>query len=184
MLTISPYYLFTDSSDEEMEDVPIAKENGQVGAPAAITLAAKPMVIKSLPEVNDESSEEYSSDDDDDDSSDDDADDVDTNEDGTSVSEGDEDDSDDSEEETPAKVADAGKKRPNAADAKTPPQAKKAKVATPQKIDGKKGGQPKTPAGDKTPKSGGSDASCGSCKKSFKSGTALESHNKAKHGAK
>ncbi|XP_074312438.1 histone deacetylase HDT1-like isoform X2 [Silene latifolia] len=178
-----------DSSDEELEDdVPIAKENGHLAASAAMPKAAD----KSKPEVEGESDDDSSDEEFDVDESEDE--DADSEEDGTSVTESDagEDESDDSEEETPAKV-DTGKKRPNA-DAKTPPESKKAKIATPQKTDGKKGGQPttplaskkggKTPGDDKTPKSGGSDVSCGSCKKTFKSGGALESHNKAKHGAK
>ncbi|KAJ8438748.1 hypothetical protein Cgig2_020303 [Carnegiea gigantea] len=101
------------------------------------------------------------------------------------------DDEESSEEEEPAKAAESGKKRK--AEAKTP-EPKKAKTATPQKTDGKKGGHTatphpakkggKTPGGDKsTPKSGG-QVSCGPCKKTFNSEVALQSHAKAKHSGK
>ncbi|KAK9690102.1 hypothetical protein RND81_09G104900 [Saponaria officinalis] len=170
-----------DTSDDEEEDLPVAKENGQLAPPAVKAPAVNPKADnKSKLEEKPESDEDDSSDEDDDDEDDSD----DDEEMGASDSDGEEDDSDDSEEETPAKVADVGKKRPNA-DVKTP-QSKKAKLATPQKkTDGKKGPQPtKGSADNKTPKSAGSDVSCGPCKKSFKSEVALQSHTKAKHGGK
>ncbi|KAA8544193.1 hypothetical protein F0562_022171 [Nyssa sinensis] len=108
----------------------------------------------------------------------------------------DEEDSDD--EETPKK-ADQGKKRPTESATKTPVPAKKAKLVTPQKTDGKKGGAHtatphpskqagKTPANsgkskEQSPKSGG-QVSCKSCSKTFNSENALQSHSKAKHGGK
>ncbi|KAL9225617.1 hypothetical protein vseg_001519 [Gypsophila vaccaria] len=172
-----------DDDEEEEEEVPVAKENGQAPAPAVKALAAKPKAEnKAKPEEKDDSDE----DEDDEDFADED----DTDEEGMSDS----DDEEESEDEKPAPVADSGKKRPNA-DAKTPPQSKKAKIATPQKTDGKKGvvhpSTPhpskkggKTPASDKSPKSGGSEVACGSCKKTFKTDSALQSHSKDKHGAK
>ncbi|XP_010425893.1 PREDICTED: histone deacetylase HDT1-like isoform X2 [Camelina sativa] len=86
------------------------------------------------------------------------------------------------EEETPTpKKPVSSKKRANEEAPKTPVSSKKAKVAvTPQKTDEKKKGG-KNPA-TQSPKSA-SQVSCGSCKKTFNSGNALESHNKAKHAA-
>uniref|UniRef100_A0A803N012 C2H2-type domain-containing protein n=1 Tax=Chenopodium quinoa TaxID=63459 RepID=A0A803N012_CHEQI len=89
-------------------------------------------------------------------------------------------------------MAASGKKRPNA-DAKTP-ESKKAKLVTPQKTDGKKGAAHtatphpskkggKTP-GDKSASKSAGSVSCDSCKKTFNSDVALQSHNKAKHSAK
>ncbi|XP_033512682.1 histone deacetylase HDT1-like isoform X2 [Nicotiana tomentosiformis] len=106
----------------------------------------------------------------------------------------DEDDSDEdqSDEETPKK-AEPSKKRPSDSAIKTPAPDKKAKFATPQKTDGKKGAvhvatpHPSKQAGktsgnksNQTPKSGGSLA-CKTCSRTFGSETALESHSKAKH---
>ncbi|EOA24601.1 hypothetical protein CARUB_v10017869mg [Capsella rubella] len=108
----------------------------------------------------------------------------------------DEDDDSEEEEEIPTpKKAVSGKKRANEEAPKTPMSSKKAKVAvTPQKTDEKKkGGHTATPhpgkKGAKTPTTAAqspksaSQISCGSCKKTFNSGNALESHNKAKHAA-
>ncbi|XP_057547827.1 histone deacetylase HDT1-like [Amaranthus tricolor] len=186
--------MFPDSSDDE--EVPVLqKENGKPAEASKKKAVAKPAKDdKPKPEEKDDSDEDDSDDDDDEDDSDDEDE---SDEDmmgkiDDSDEDDDEDDSDEeSEDEKPAKVA-SGKKRPNA-EAKTP-EAKKAKIATPQKTDGKKnvhtatphpskkGG--KSPGGDKaTPKSGG-QLSCGSCKKTFNSDIALQSHNKAKHAGK
>ncbi|PHU06375.1 Histone deacetylase HDT1 [Capsicum chinense] len=116
-----------------------------------------------------------------DDSSDDDEDDSDGGED-----EDDSDDSDESEEETPKK-AEPSKKRKADSATKTPVTDKKAKLTTPQKTDGKKGGghvatpHPSKQAG-KTPKSAGTHH-CKPCNRSFGSEGALDSHTKAKHSA-
>ncbi|XP_049359320.1 uncharacterized protein LOC125823997 isoform X2 [Solanum verrucosum] len=98
----------------------------------------------------------------------------------------DEDDSDDSEEETPKKAEPAKKRKADSA-TKTPVTDKKAKLTTPQKTDGKKGGghvatpHPSKQA-SKTPKSAGSHH-CKPCNRSFGSEGALDSHSKAKHSA-
>ncbi|CAK9168069.1 unnamed protein product [Ilex paraguariensis] len=98
-------------------------------------------------------------------------------------------------EETPKKV-ELGKKRAAESATKTPAPDKKAKVDTPKKADGKKGGghvatphpskqAGKTPANksnQQTPKSPGS-VPCKSCNKTFGSEKALESHTKDKHSA-
>ncbi|KAK9676895.1 hypothetical protein RND81_11G108400 [Saponaria officinalis] len=145
------------SSDEEDVPVPILKEE------AAKAAAGKPKVDnKPKPETEDDSDEDDSTEDDSDDSEDDD-DEVMAM--ANSDEDSDEDDSEDSEDDTPAKAKN-GVKRPNA-DSKTPPQSKKAKIATPQKTDSKKGvvhpatphpmkkGGQQTPGGSKSPKSGG-----------------------------
>ncbi|KAH9608486.1 hypothetical protein KSS87_011269 [Heliosperma pusillum] len=181
-----------NSSDEEEEDVPVAKENGQLAASMV-----KPSAIKPKEEIKPKTVEKDDSDEDDSDGDEDDSDDDSESDEVTDMLDSDNDsedgDEDDSEEEKPSNAT-AGKKRPNA-DANTP-QSKKAKLVTPQKTDAKKGSvvhvatpyptskSGKTPAGDKTPKSSGSDVSCGSCKKTFKSDSALQSHSKAKHSAK
>uniref|UniRef100_A0A5B6YTV9 Putative histone deacetylase HDT1 n=1 Tax=Davidia involucrata TaxID=16924 RepID=A0A5B6YTV9_DAVIN len=105
------------------------------------------------------------------------------------------DESDEEDEETPKKV-ELSKKRPAESANKTPGLDKKAKLVTPQKTDGKKGGghvatphpskqAGKTPANQtkqQTPKPVGSHP-CQSCNRSFNSQQALESHTKAKHSA-
>ncbi|KAK9665983.1 hypothetical protein RND81_14G151200 [Saponaria officinalis] len=178
-----------DSSDDEDEEVPVAKENGQAPVPAVKAPAAKPKAEnKPKPEEKDDSDEDDSAEDDLDSADEDDSD--------EELGMSDSDDEEELEDEKPAAVADTGKKRPNA-DAKTPPKSKKAKIATPQKTDAKKGvvhpSTPhpskkggKTPVANKSPASasGGSNVSCGSCKKTFKSDVALQSHSKDKHGAK
>ncbi|CAH2065444.1 unnamed protein product [Thlaspi arvense] len=109
---------------------------------------------------------------------------------GMSVDEDDTDDEDDSEEEkeeTPKKP-ESSKKRANEAAPKTPVSAKKAKAeVTPKKTDEKKkGGHTATPhpakKGGKTPATA-TPVSCASCKKTFNSENALESHTKAKHSS-
>ncbi|RID79607.1 hypothetical protein BRARA_A02332 [Brassica rapa] len=110
------------------------------------------------------------------------------------------DDEDDSEKEDETPKAETKRKRAHeAAPApKTPVSAKKAKAAeaTPKKTalqtEKKKGGPTtlhpakkggNTPAtATQSPKSA-SQVSCGSCKKTFNSSNALESHTKAKHSA-
>ncbi|RYQ97892.1 hypothetical protein Ahy_B08g093969 isoform A [Arachis hypogaea] len=112
-------------------------------------------------------------------------------EDGESDEEGESDDDDD-EEDTPPKKVDQGKKRPNESATKTPISNKKAKNATPEKTDAKKGGHTATPhpakKGGKTPNSDGKDTPksggqflCKSCNKNFNSETGLQQHSKAKH---
>lgn len=110
-----------------------------------------------------------------------------------------EDGEEEEDEETPKKAELGKKKRPTESVSKTPVPAKKAKLDTPQKTDGKKGGghtatpHPAKQAGktpntsgkskEKTPKSD-SKVSCKSCSKTFNSETGLDSHTKAKHGGK
>nr|XP_019578713.1 PREDICTED: histone deacetylase HDT1-like [Rhinolophus sinicus] len=113
---------------------------------------------------------------------------------GMDVDEDDSDDEDDSEEDLTPK-AETRKKRAHEPAPKAPVSAKKAKAeATPKKTEEKKKGGPATPhpakKGGKTPttatqspKSAASQVSCGSCKKTFNSSNALESHTKAKHSA-
>ncbi|KAG2674504.1 hypothetical protein I3843_13G124500 [Carya illinoinensis] len=183
----------TDSEDEELEDLPlISGENGKAGSTITTQKAA------SKPESSEKQVKlvEPSKDDEDDDSSDQDDED-DDDDDAMSFESGDDsdDDSDEESEETPKKV-ELGKKRPSDAAHNTPVPAKKAKPATPQKTDGKKGGHTATPhpskkagktpansdqAKPQTPKSGG-QFSCKSCSKSFTSEVGLQSHTKAKHG--
>ncbi|KAM7531637.1 hypothetical protein LguiB_035047 [Lonicera macranthoides] len=105
----------------------------------------------------------------------------------------DDDEDSDEEDETPKKV-ESIKKRPNESATKTPGPDKKAKLVTPKKTDGKKGGghvdtphpskKAEKSAGSKsnqqTPKSEGSHT-CKPCKRSFKTEGALDSHTKAKH---
>ncbi|KAF5751594.1 histone deacetylase HDT1-like [Tripterygium wilfordii] len=105
-------------------------------------------------------------------------------------------DIDDSDEEEMPKKDEVVKKRPNDSALKTP-ASKKAKSATPQKTDGKKGGHTATPHPSKkagktpanganpkaqTPKSVG-QFSCNSCDRTFTKEVGLESHKKAKHAA-
>ncbi|KAK4753758.1 hypothetical protein SAY87_001862 [Trapa incisa] len=198
-------YLETDSEEEDTLPINL-EDNGKVvteplnvkkglGNAKAVKVKSeeKPKAdagiaqgkIDSDSDDDDESAEDDSDDEKDGASSDDDSDDEDD----------DEDDSDEDDEEETPKKDDVGKKRPIVS-AKTP-ESKKAKLTTPRKTDGKKGVQTATPhpakqgsmnpASDKknqqTQKSGGS-VSCGSCSKTFNSQTGLQSHNKAKHGAK
>ncbi|KAF8083464.1 hypothetical protein N665_0771s0003 [Sinapis alba] len=107
----------------------------------------------------------------------------------------DSDDEDDSEEEeeTPKK-AESRRKRAHEPAPNTHVSAKKAKTeATPKKTEEKKKVGPATPhpvnngrktptAATQSPKSA-SQVACGSCKKTFNSANALESHTKAKHSA-
>ncbi|XP_063935942.1 histone deacetylase HDT1 isoform X2 [Daucus carota subsp. sativus] len=106
--------------------------------------------------------------------------------------ESDEDSDSDEDEETPVQVK-SSKKRALTPAKKALPE-KKAKLITPPKTDGKKSSvhvatpypskqTGKTPANklnQQTPKTDGSHT-CNSCKRTFKSEVALESHNKAKH---
>lgn len=150
---------FSDSEDEEVEEVPATiAANGNAAKPKA-----KPAEVKADDDEEDDSDSEEGMDGSDD-----------------------EDDSEEEETPTPKKPI-SSKKRPNEAAPKTPVSAKKAKAAvTPQKTEEKKKGGPATPHpaknGGKTPKSA-SQVSCDSCKKTFNSGNALEAHNKAKHSA-
>lgn len=189
-----------DDSEDEEEGLPVLpKENGKAAAPVPAEASKAKAVAKpgkdnkSKPEEKEDSDEGDSDDDDDEDDSDEEADSSDDellpmSEDSD---EDDDEDDDESEDEKPAQAA-SGKKRPNT-EAKTP-ESKKAKLVTPQKTDGKKSAHTatpypskkggKTPGGEKSTPKSASQVSCGSCKKTFNSDVALQSHNKAKHGAK
>ncbi|PSS14313.1 Histone deacetylase [Actinidia chinensis var. chinensis] len=196
----------SEDSDEGEDNVFGITENGKIeskvepkpvankGKPAKPESSSKPKVTVVEPK-KDESDDDESEDEDEldvgmmaasDDSDSEDEDDS------------DKDDSESEDEETPKK-AEPGKKRPTESATKTPVPAKKAKLETPQKTDGKKGGghtatpYPSKQAGknpatsnkskDQTPKSEGK-VSCNSCNRTFNSDKALESHSKAKHAAK
>ncbi|KAA8550229.1 hypothetical protein F0562_001913 [Nyssa sinensis] len=179
--------------EPKVEKVKPATNKGNTAKPAS---SAKPKVTLVEPKKDDESGD----DDDEEDDSDDEEDSDDVDEDMLHATDdsSDDEESDDEDEETPKKP-DQGKKRPTESATKTPVPAKKAKLATPQKTDGKKGGghtatphpskkAEKTPTSsgklkEQSPKSG-SQVSCNSCSKTFNSGKALESHSKAKHGGK
>ncbi|KVH99926.1 hypothetical protein Ccrd_021842 [Cynara cardunculus var. scolymus] len=129
--------------------------------------------VKIVEPEKDTKSEGNDSDDDDSDDSDAMSEDSDDDEENEDSSDDEEEDSDE-EEETPKKQQ-SGKKRPNESAIKTPGTDKKAKLTTPQKTEGKKGGHVATPhpskqAAAKTP-----------ANKSFKTDSALQSHNQAKH---
>ncbi|XP_059430599.1 histone deacetylase HDT1-like [Corylus avellana] len=185
----------TDSEDDE-EILPLSNaENGKADS----TIATKSASVK--PESSEKSVKlvEPSKDDEDDDSidqdMDDDSDDEDDSDDDDELGIESDDDSDEEPEETPKK-AEKGKKRTSDSALKTPVPTKKAKQATPQKTDGKKGVHTATPHPSKnagktagnseqskgTPKSGGQFA-CKSCIKTFGSEVGLQSHTKAKHSA-
>ncbi|GMP98958.1 hypothetical protein CsSME_00046634 [Camellia sinensis var. sinensis] len=199
---------FDEDDSSEDEDIRrLITENGkdeskgEEAKPAASKgKAAKlPKVTVVEPKKDDDSDE--------DDDTDDDGEDVDkvmmdASDDSDSEDEDDTDEEDDEEEEdeeTPKKAELSKKKRPTESVSKTPVPAKKAKLDTPQKTDGKKGGghtatpHPAKQAGktpntseklkEKTPKSD-SKVSCKSCSKTFNSETGLDSHTKAKHGGK
>ncbi len=190
-----------DDSDSG-EDLPEPIENGKPGpkveqakavlanaivAKAKVKAEEPPKDAKDVEDDDDDSEEDMDDDSDDDDESDEDMSDA---EDGS-------DDGTESEDEETPKKAEQGKKRPTESATKTPVPAKKAKIVSPQKTDGKKGvgahtATPhpnkkggKTPASSdkkkgQSPKSGG--ISCKSCSKTFNSDNALQSHSKAKHG--
>ncbi|XP_054812292.1 histone deacetylase HDT1-like isoform X2 [Prosopis cineraria] len=186
---------FTDSEDDE--DIPVmTRDNAKPDIKPEVAKAAasksndvKLADSKKQVKVVDPKKDEDESEDDEDDESDDEVDDDSSDEEmvGGLVDGGD-DESDEDDDETPPKKA---KKRPNDSAMKTPVPAKKAKSATPQKTDGKKGGhvatphplkkEGKTPKSDQTPKSGGQFA-CKSCSKTFTSEGGLQQHSKAKHG--
>ncbi|KAF5931081.1 hypothetical protein HYC85_031954 [Camellia sinensis] len=201
-----------DSSDDEDIPLPLT-ENGKIeskveevkpdaskGKTAKPESSAKPKVTVVEPKKDDESD-----DDDSDDSFEDDSDDEDMM--GASDDIGDsddddaeDDDSEDEDDETPKKAGPA-KKRATDSATKTPVPAKKAKLDTPQKTGGKKGGghtatpHPSKQVGktnatansnksnEKSPKSE-AKVSCKSCSKTFNSDNALQSHTKAKHDGK
>ncbi|XP_024983501.1 histone deacetylase HDT1 [Cynara cardunculus var. scolymus] len=148
--------------------------------------------VKIVEPEKDTKSEGNDSDDDDSDDSDAMSEDSDDDEENEDSSDDEEEDSDE-EEETPKKQQ-SGKKRPNESAIKTPGTDKKAKLTTPQKTEGKKGGHvatphpskqaaAKTPANKSNQKSPASEGavSCKSCNRSFKTDSALQSHNQAKH---
>ncbi|XAR59680.1 Histone deacetylase [Bertholletia excelsa] len=207
----------SEESDDE-EDIPLSiANNGKIepkveeaklvagkgeaklvagkGKAAKPESSAEPKKATAEPKEEDESDEDDESDDDDEeDGSDEFGDDKEMMD-----ASDDSDDSEDEDEETPKKAA-QNKKRPNESATKTPISSKKAKLETPQKTDGKKGGShtatphPKKQAGktpvsnsnkskEQTPKSDGK-VSCKSCSKTFNSESALQSHSKDKHGGK
>ncbi|GAB4824762.1 hypothetical protein Ancab_007626 [Ancistrocladus abbreviatus] len=188
---------FSDFSEDEKGFLLENAENGKPALAAAVK-AAKPQLAKpdNKPKEDQEDDSEDDDDDDDEDDSDDEEDESDDEDMLDAGGSGDDlDEGFEEEDDEKPKPIDAGKKRPVPA-AKTP-EAKKAKVATPQKTDGKKGAHTatphpakkagKTPAdGDKskaqTPKSAG-QVVCQTCKKTFNSENALQSHTKAKHSA-
>ncbi|GLU19832.1 hypothetical protein SLE2022_360570 [Rubroshorea leprosula] len=198
----TPDYPYEDEIESESEEelVPAAvTENGKPkteaqNAKSVNDNAAKPDSAKQNVKITEPSKDQKSEDDDDDDDedeSDGEDDSEDENIDEVSMDESSEESSEEDAEETPVKAEvskDVGKKRSSESVTKTP-QAKKAKSATPEKTDGKKGGHTATPhpvkkagkAAAQTPKSGG-QTKCNSCSKTFNSEQALQSHSKAKHG--
>ncbi|XP_052187538.1 histone deacetylase HDT1-like [Diospyros lotus] len=200
-------------SDSDEEAIPlVTTENGKVEPKVEALKPATSKGKNAKPESSTKSkvtvvepkkveSDENESDEDEDESDDDEAmmdasDDIDDSED-----EDDLEDEEDSEDEETPKKAKASKKRPTESATKTPVPAKKPKIDTPQKTDGKKGGgghtatphpakqAAKTPANsnnkgkEQSPKSDGK-VSCKSCNKTFNSEGALQSHTKAKHAGK
>ncbi|KAI4322368.1 hypothetical protein L6164_022071 [Bauhinia variegata] len=181
---------FDDESDDD-EDLPmISLDNGkldtktEVGDGKLKKSAAKGPSVNQVKVADSKKDEEEDSEDDDSDD-----DDSDEEDDGGSSEEDKMDadsDSDEDDEETPKKAY-QGKKRPNDSATKTPISSKKAKAATPQKTDGKKGGHTDTPHPKKDIKTPNSDSksggkfSCKSCSKSFNSDAGLQQHSKAKH---
>ncbi|KAI5664844.1 hypothetical protein M9H77_24167 [Catharanthus roseus] len=194
-------------SESEDEDIPLTIENGKAvekakdekladakKANVGKDSAAGKQKVKIVEPVSDSGKKEEDDSDEDESMSEDDDDDSDMGEDDDESDSDDEDEEDhDSDEETPKKV-ETGKKRAADSAIKTPVPDKKAKVATPQKTELKKGGvhiatpHPSKQAGktpgnknQQTPKSGGGSHTCKSCSRSFGSENALESHKKAKH---
>ncbi|CAN4121430.1 unnamed protein product [Withania somnifera] len=170
----NPFEEEEDDEDESDEDIPLTlANNGKSEAKeAGKSIAGKNSASGKQVKIVEPSKDDGKSSDDDEDDSD--------------MGEDDSDDSDESEEETPKKAEPAKKRKADSA-TKTPVNDKKAKLTTPQKTDGKKGGghvatpHPSKQAG-KTPKSAGSHH-CKPCNRNFGSETALESHSKAKHSA-
>ncbi|CAK9314337.1 unnamed protein product [Citrullus colocynthis] len=184
------------SEDEELALLP--PENGKPSqkekSMAGNLLSQKPESSKKADVKSLEPNKEDGDDSEDDDDSDSDEDSDDESDEEMLGADSDSDDEDDgtgSDEETPKKVESA-KKRPNESANKTP-VSKKAKLASAEKTESKKGGHTatphpakkpvKTPSKAETPKSGG-QFSCKSCDRSFGSDGALQSHSKAKHGGK
>ncbi|RVW54478.1 Histone deacetylase HDT1 [Vitis vinifera] len=196
-------FLEFDDSDSE-EDLPVnAIENGKPEPKVEQAKAVPTNANAGKAKVKvEEPPKDAKDEEDDDDDSDEDMVDEDSDEDSdedimSDAEDGSDEGSESEDEETPKKKVEPGKKRPTESATKTPVPAKKAKLVSPQKTDGKKGGAHtatphpnkkagKTPAsGDKgkgqSPKSGG-QVSCKSCSKTFNSENALQSHSKAKHG--
>ncbi|XP_019229422.1 PREDICTED: histone deacetylase HDT1-like isoform X1 [Nicotiana attenuata] len=187
----NPYEQEEDEEDEDESDEEIPLTLANIGKAEAKASANDSTSGKQKVKIAEPSKDAKA--DDEDDSSDED--DTSGDEEDSEMGE-DEDDSDEdkSDEETPKK-AEPSKKRPADSATKTSALDKKAKFATPQKADGKKGAvhvatpHPSKQAGktpgnksNQTPKSGGSLA-CKTCNRTFGSETALESHSKAKHSA-
>lgn len=150
-------------------------------------------------ETDDDDDEDEDDDEESDEDEEEDDEDVPSAEGGSDDDDDDSDEEEESDEETPKKP-EPSKKRPGESASKTPIPDKKAKLATPQqKAEGKKvSGHVATPhpakqvaktpanagkSNKQTPKSGGSFA-CSSCSRTFGSEQAVQSHSKAKHGAK
>ncbi|XP_054787784.1 histone deacetylase HDT1-like isoform X2 [Prosopis cineraria] len=116
-------------------------------------------------------------------------------EDGDDIDEG---DNESEDKETPEKP-EAGIKRPAKSSKKTPVPEKMAKLVTPHKTDGKKGGHvhiatpyPSKQAGKVVPTNAAqakethestAEYSCKPCNRLFKTENGLQSHNRAKHSA-
>lgn len=192
---------FSDlESDSEEEDLPMSGVgNGTVVAQAsAKTATASANAVKAESSGKQKGGIPQPMKTDEDDSDEDDDDDEDeSDEEGDGIEADSDEDEDDSDEEETPKKAEIGKKRAADSATKTPVPAKKSKLPTPQKTDGKKGGHTATPHPAKqagknpansankshSPKSAG-QVSCKSCSKTFNSEVALQSHSKAKHGGK
>ncbi|CAM8898069.1 unnamed protein product [Rhodiola kirilowii] len=184
-------------SDSEDEELTLPIENGKTEpakAAAKPVPAAKPAV--KAEELAKADSDEDSSDDDDfsDSESDDEL--SDDGDDKMDADDSDEEDGSSEEDEKTPTPKKENKKRPTESESKAQIPSKKAKLATPQKTDGKvttahiATPHPSKPASKtpktentKTPASAGK-VTCNSCSKTFNSDKALESHSKAKHAAK
>ncbi|KAK9291214.1 hypothetical protein L1049_009402 [Liquidambar formosana] len=210
----SPNPIETDYSDSDSdlgEDLPLGPANN--GKPEVQTKQAKPAAEKANALKPDSTAPKQKvkivepNADDDDDSSESESEDEDeafpkadhdSDEESSDDDDSDDDESNEDEDEETPKKAVLSKKRPADSATKTPIADKKAKLVTPQKTDGKKGGghvatpHPSKQAGkipanndkskQQSPKSSGS-FQCKSCSRSFNSDNALQSHSKAKHSA-
>ncbi|XP_073225506.1 histone deacetylase HDT1-like isoform X2 [Cicer arietinum] len=152
---------FSDSDCDHDHEIPVidqaqvAKEVAKLGKTAAKPAAANGASAKQVKIVDPEKDEVES---DDDDSDEDFSEDDDTDASDEMDTDTDSDEDSESDEETPAKEVTVinKNKRPNGSASKTPVPTKKAKNATPEKTDGKKGAHTATPhpmkKGGKSPK--------------------------------
>ncbi|KAF1859526.1 hypothetical protein Lal_00010110 [Lupinus albus] len=153
----------SSKSSNSDEDIPLpAAENGKPVIKAEEAKVSEPKKADAkgdVPAKHVKIADPKKEEDDDDDSDDDDSDDFGSSDDELDDADSDSDDEDDSEDdvETPPKKVELGKKRANDSASKTPVSNKKAKNATPEKTDGKKGGHIATPhpakKGGKSPNS-------------------------------